>query len=54
MNNLLLLASFLPFTHSREDPRPPAWILKHQTVPVDVRPEATFAAGIDLERCIWR
>ncbi|HSS77349.1 MAG TPA: rhodanese-like domain-containing protein [Thermoanaerobaculia bacterium] len=46
MNNLLLLA-LLSAVHAQPAPIlvSPAWVLKHHSVPVDVRPEAAFVAG---------
>jgi thiosulfate/3-mercaptopyruvate sulfurtransferase len=48
MNNLLLVfLALLTSVQTQSAPIlvPPAWVLKHHAVPVDVRPAAAFAAG---------
>src|SRR5260370_5668906 len=47
MPNFLLLLALPPSVHTHHAPIlvPPAWVMKHHAVPVDVRPEAAFAAG---------
>lgn len=47
MNKLLLFLALLPSIQSQPSPLlvSQAWLRKHRAVPVDVRPEAAFAAG---------